>query len=162
MVEPRGPCCPWRPRPMIDLWVQPGFLPGYVRLERSVQPLEEVQDIERQVRCRPTAELARHIVDPVDPANQVAVLVLSECPDCVRSTGRCRHLSSPRDGAREPCLGALPAITIDRRQRVRQSRESLPAGSRGPRWTCQVAVQPTGVAVAEVVATHDRPLVRPS
>src|SRR4029079_12737503 len=55
-------------------------LPRDVRPQDDVQPLEDPQDVDRELRRRPMADLARDVVEAIEPAHEIAVFVLRKCP----------------------------------------------------------------------------------
>src|SRR4029079_7931921 len=55
-------------------------LPRDVRPQDDVQPLEDPQDVDREFRRRPMADLAGDFVNAIETSHEIAVFVLRKCP----------------------------------------------------------------------------------
>src|SRR3954451_2694282 len=97
MVEARHSRRPWSPRDHFDLRVQPGLLPGDMRLERPGGPSHDLVYCSARLDLGSDADRAGRLVDPGQSPPKLAMLVLAERSD--RLVFLCRsHRRPPRLG----------------------------------------------------------------
>src|SRR5688572_2927731 len=123
---------PRRARGSLDLRVEPGLLPVQVRLELPVEPRKHAIDASDDLARRHAPHATRGIVDAVDPAGQVEMLVLGEGSNGLRGLLFRSHRWHLRTSGRTLSLRAAPAVCHVRSapvwwtQRLSYARHSPP------------------------------------